>query len=293
MKKIISLLTAILIVSAAALLSAEDFQLVYKDGEVSAKSRTGWSTLMNGDTLSADSQIKLSPGAIAEFSSPNATLLFSKPGIYRLQSAAEQKPQQATTMLSSVFNRIARMGGEDDREQSQAMGVRGSEAGEDAGLTWIDEDSMSFDEAKSAYQNGRYTRAIDILENEVDPIILSDESEYWYYLASAYLATGRKGPALQISQQHSADRFSQVYSDFLLLKGRLQLEAMDYPAAADQLQQYIYSVSSDARKQVGYYLYGIALQRQGQTSNARQALQMAVELNADSELTGLAKEMLK
>lgn len=293
MKKHIILWTVLLMVCTALVLNAEDFQLIYKDGEVSAQTQTGWSTLMNGDTLPAASQVKLAPGAIAEFSSPSATLLFSKPGTYRLGTAAAQKPPHTATMLSSVFSRIARIGGEDDREQSQAMGVRGSEAADNAGLTWIDEDSMSFDEAKSAYRKGNYPQAIDILENEVDPIILSDEGEYWYYLASAYLAAGRKGPALQISRQHSPNQFSEVYTDFLLLKGRLHLEAMDYSAAADQLQQYIYSVNSDDQKQVGYYLYGIALQQQGQTSNARRALQMAVELDADREVTRLAKEMLQ
>lgn len=292
MNKHIYLWAVLLILFSAASLGAQEFQLVYKDGEVSAQSQTGWSTLMNGDRLPADSRIKLAPGAIAEFSSPNATLLFSKPGTYRLEAAADQKPQQATAMLSSVFSRIARMGGADDRSQSQAMGVRGSEASDSAGLTWIDEDSMSFDEAKTAFRAGNYPLAIDILENEVDPIILSDESEYWYYLASAYLAAGRKGPALHVARQHPANQFSEVYSDFLLLKGRLHLEAMDYPVAAEQLQQYLYSVSSDSRKQIGYYLYGIALQQQGQTSNARQALQMAVELNADRELTTLARQQL-
>ncbi len=293
MKKIIPLLTVILIVSAAALLSAEEFQLVYKDGEVSARSGSGWSSLMNGDSISADSQVKLAPGAIAEFSGPNSTLLFSKPGTYRLQSAAREKPSRETTMLSSVFSRIARMGGEDDRDQSQAMGVRGDEASGSAGLTWIDEDSMSFDEARSAFRAGEYEQAIDILENEVDPIILSDESEYWYYLAAANLAAGRKGPALQIARRHPANQFSEVYSDFLLLKGRLLLESMDYSAAAEQLQQYIYSVSSDGRKQIGYYLYGIALQQQGQSADARRALQTAVELNADRELTSLADTALR
>ncbi len=292
MKKHIIPWTVFLLLYAAALLGAEEFQLVYKDGEVSTKSGSGWNSLMSGDTVSADSQIKLAPGAIAEFSGPASTLLFSKPGTYRLRSSAEKKPPQESTMLSSVFSRIARMGGEDDRGQSQAMGVRGNEASDGAGLTWIDEDSMSFDEAKSAFHSGDYPLAIDILENQVDPIILSDESEYWYYLAAAHLASGRKGQALQIARRHPANQFSEVYSDFLLLKGRLQLEAMDYPAAAEQLQQYIYSVSSDGRKQVGYYLYGIALQQQGQASDARQALQMAVELDADDELTSLARDRL-
>jgi hypothetical protein len=130
---------------------------------------------------------------VAEFSSPGTTLLFSKPGSYRLQAAASQKSQDESRVISSVFGRIAR------------MGVRGDLADSDPSITWIEEDSMSFDKARTAYDNGEFTLAIDILENEVDPIVLSDESEYWYYLSASYLGSGQKGPALQMVLQLDAD----------------------------------------------------------------------------------------
>lgn len=292
MRKHPFLLAAVVFFLASHVLWAAEFQLIYSNGDVSVKTQSGWSELMSGDSLASDSTVRLGPGAVAEFSSPGTTLLFSKPGSYRLKAAASQKPKDESGVISSVFGRIARMGSDAPPSQSQAMGVRGDVADSDPSITWIEEDSMSFDEALTAYGNGEFTLAIDILENEVDPIVLNDESEYWYYLSASYLGNDQKGPALQIAQQHRANQFSKVYPDFLLLKGRLQLEARNYPSAAEHLKNYIYSVNDENRKQVGYYLYALALQEQGQRDNARQALQMVLQLDADSELTKLARRQL-
>jgi len=62
--------------------------------------------------------------------------------------------------------------------------------------------------------------------------------------------------------------------------------------AEEHLKNYIYSVNDDNRKQVGYYLYALALQQQGQQENAHQALQMVLQLDADSELSKLARQQL-
>src|SRR6056297_234006 len=289
MKKHI-LFFVVLLISAATVLWAAEVQLIYKDGEVSVKEADSWAPLTIGETLSMDSEVRLPPGAIAEFSGPSTSLFFSKAGTYRLKALAEAKPEKEITLYSSVFNRFTEMGGESDRDLSQAMGVRGDDATGDGGITWVEEDSMNFDEAVSAYRRGKFSTAVDILENRVDPIVLSDESEYWYYLSAAYLKGGNTGPALKIARHHQANEFSRVYSDFLLLKGRLLLEAMDYNGAAEKLQKYIYSAETDRHKQIGYYLYGIALQQQGRIEQARKSLQMALQLDAEAEITNLARQ---
>jgi len=144
------LLVVVVFFLAGQILSAEDFQLIYSNGDVSVKTQSGWSEVMNGDSLAADSTVRLGPGAVAEFSSPGTTLLFSKPGSYRLQAAASQKPEEESRVISSVFGRIARMGSAGTPSQSQAMGVRGDAANSDSSITWIEEVSMIFDEARNA-----------------------------------------------------------------------------------------------------------------------------------------------
>lgn len=187
---------------------------------------------------------------------------------------------------------MAKIGSEGERGQSQAMGVRGSEAVEDIGFDWVEEDTLRYDEAVAAFENQDYSLAVDILENEVDPLALTDESAYWYYLAASYIEDGKKGPALRAVQSHEPVEYSEVYSEFLLLRGRLSLEASDFAGAAVSFEKYIQSLDNSAKQQMGY-LYGYALLQKGDSVQAKKALREAVRINADSEITRLAKELLK
>ena len=293
MKKHIIILMIFAICFGGGLLFAQDFQLIYNDGTVELQKGGGWSILYAGDMVPENSVIRVGRGGIAEFSNPGTTLLFSKPGTYRLESQAGQNRNEQVAAVSSVFGRIARMGGDGERGQSQAMGVRGSEAVEDIGFEWVEEDSMSYDEALSAFQSQDYVLAADILENEVDPLALDDESAYWYYLAASYYESGKKGPALHTARSHDPDAYSEVYAEFLLLKGRLALESMDFEGAAQQFEKYTESANSPARKQMGNYLFGYALVQMGESTRARNVLQEAVRIDADSEVTALARELLQ
>jgi len=275
-----------------AALYAQDFQLIYNEGEISVKQGSSWVDIYPGDLLPENSVVRLDRGEIAEFASAGASVLFSKPGTYQLKSAVKQKEAQQVGGLSSVFNRVAKIGRSGEQGQSQAMGVRGAEAGDNFELTWVEEDTQSFEKAKSAYDRQDYSAAVDIFENEVDPMLLSDESAYWYYLASSYLNMDKKGPALQIALSHEADEYSRVYPEFVLLKGRLYMESSDFSEAAVQFKEYIDRVSSPAQLQLGHFLYGFSQQQNGNESESRKALNEAVRINADSEITSLAEQFL-
>lgn len=275
------------------LLFAQDFQLIYNDGSVELQKGGSWSPLYAGDIVPENSMIRVGVGGIAEFSNPSTTLLFSKPGTYKLESRVVKSRNEQVAAVSSVFGRIAKMGTNGERGQSQAMGVRGSEAVEDIGFEWVEEDTMSYDEAVGAFQSQDFDLAVDILENEVDPLALDDESAYWYYLAASYYESGKKGPALRTVQSHDPEEYSEVYADFLLLKGRLALESMDFEGAARQFGKYVESANSPAQQQMGNYLYGYALLQKGDKNGAQAALQEAIRIDTDSEVTALARELLQ
>jgi len=277
---------------AGGMLAAQDFQLVYNEGDISVREGSGWKTIYPGDLLPENSVVRLDEGEIAEFASSSATVMFSKPGTYRLESAARQSRDQQVSGLSSVFNRMARIGSSGEQGQSQVMGIRADKADDDFEFTWVEEDTLSFDEAVAAYNREDYTAAIDIFENEVDPVMLEDEAAYWYYLAASYLNTEKKGPAMQIAMNHEANEYSSVYPDFLLLKGRLFLEGFDFSQAAAQFEQYLESANTPEQKQLGNFLYGYSLQQMGENAAAREALGRAVEIDADSEITSLAQQFL-
>ena len=290
-KRVLFIIIGILLVFGGSLFGQE-YQLVYNEGDVFVKQGSGWMMINPGDFLPENSMVRVGDGAIAEFASSSETILFSKPGTYQLKSVMQQKQQKHVAGLSSVFSRVAKIGSTGDQGQSQVMGVRAAEAEDEYEFTWVEEDTLSFDEAVAAYNRQEYASAIDIFENEVDPMLLNDEGAYWFYLASSYLNIDRKGPALQIALNHEVNEYSSVFPDFLLLRGRLFLESFDYAQAAAQFEEYIDGVDSPAQLQLGNFLYGYALQQNGDISGGREALNRAVEINADSEVTELARQFL-
>lgn len=292
MKKLFFIPTILFLLMIANGVYAEDFQLIYSDGEVSLKKGSGWVQIYSGDIVPEASVVRLGPGGVAEFAGEGSTVIFSKPGTYQIESAAEQSRTVQSSAFSSVFSRLSKMGEGTGRGQSQAMGVRGAESDDEFGFTWVEEDTMSFEEAVDAFDEEDFSLAIDILKNEVDPLALDDESSYWYYLAASYMGQGKKGPALQVVKEHSAGRMSAFYSQYLLLKGRLLLESFDFAGAAQQFEEYIGSTDNPGKLQIAYYLHGYSLQQQGYTTSARNALQKAVEINSDPEVSRLAQELM-
>ncbi len=288
----ILLISAVTLLVAAALF-AQDFQLVYVDGSVDVQRGGKWVPLYAGDTVASNSSIRIKGGAIAEFSGPGDTLLFSSPGTYRLISQAKNSSQTDTSAISAIFGRLSRVGSEQQSGPSEVMGVRGSEAVNQDGFAWMDEDSMAFQDAKDAFSAGDYTDTVEILENEVDPILLEDQGAYYYYLAASYDSLGKAGPALKILLDNDVDTFSSSYADYLFLKGRLSFESRNYSEAVASLQTYIKQDPPAARRQLAYFLLGASYAESGKITESENALTEAVRINADEEISGLARKLLE
>ncbi len=271
-------------------LAADDFEVVYLDGTLELTS--GGSRLDVGSKIPENSTVSLDEGSLAELISAETTILLSKGGTYRLSSLVSKKKSSNSSAMSSIFGKITKIGSEGSEVPSAAMGVRGAEADDNFSFDWVEEDSLSFDEAIAAYEDGDYELSAEILENEVDPALLEDETKYWYYLASARLASGRPGEALKTVMNHDGDSFSEEYGKYLLLKGRLFLESLNYAGAAEVYQSYLDSVSASPQKQLGSYFYGYSLLQDGRTGEGKRILRQAVEIDADADVTRAAQDLL-
>ena len=283
---------SVLFLLMAAGLFAQDFHLVFLDGDVDIHENGQWTPLVIGEAVSQGSRISLSEGTLAEFSGPRGTILFSSAGTYRLGLSEKAPDFGQNTAVSSIFNRLSKAGGNVDRGKSEVMGVRGSEAMENEGFTWMDEDSSNFEEALEAFADQDFELVIEILENDVDPIVLDDPSAYWYHLAASYDALGRMGPALKILRSHSVENFSSSYRDYLFLEGRLYFESRNYTQAVDSFDAFVREESGTGKTQLAFYMLGAAFLEQGKTKEGNSALEEAIRINADAELTALARKLL-
>jgi tetratricopeptide (TPR) repeat protein len=271
-------------------LIAGDFQLVYLDGTLELAA--GGRHLEVGSSIPEDSSVVLGNGSLAELISDDSTILLSKGGTYRLSSLVSKKENSSSSAMSSIFGKVAKIGSEGSKVPSAAMGVRGAETDANFSFEWVEEDSLSFDEAIAAYEDGDYALAAAILKEEVDPTLLEDETKYWYYLASARLASGRRGEALKTVMNHDGNRLSEEYGKYLLLKGRLYLESLNYSHAAGVYKSYLDSVSANPQKQIGSYFYGYSLLQDGREGEGKRVLRQAVKLDVDPDITQAAQDLL-
>ena len=283
----------LLLILTATGVFARDFQLVFLDGSAELREEGVWVPLVAGDTVVAGSSIRIPNGSIAEFTGPQETLLFSSPGTYRLDSASGSPAREQSSAVSSIFNRLSKVGSETVPERSEVMGVRGSEAVESEGFTWMDEDSLNFEEAEQSFADGDYESVLDILEHEVDPVVLEDPGAYWYYLAASYHSLGRTGPAIKILLKHDVESFSSAYRDYLFLRGRLAFEGRNYEEAETALVAYLGEEQHPEKRQLAYYLLGVSHLEQGKTGEGKIALEEAIAINANGEITVLARRMLR
>ncbi|MCF7928277.1 MAG: hypothetical protein K9L68_04845 [Spirochaetales bacterium] len=292
MKRIRILLSVLLFFLIAGFLSAQNFELVYLDGRADIRKNGEWLPLRTGDSAPPGSTIKLSGNTIAEFAGPQETRLFSKPGNYNLSSSSNRPAEKKSSSVASIFNRLIKDEAEGNRSSTTVMGVRGSEAVEQESFDWVDEDTANFERAVEAYTAEKYEQTIEILENDVDPLLLNDSSAYWYYLAASYDAAGSRGKALKVLRDNKVENFSSVYSDYLLLNGRLSLESYNYANAEKSFALLVQEKLNPGKEQLAYYLLGISRLEQGDNEKAARALEEAVRIGAEEEVTRLARNRL-
>jgi hypothetical protein len=289
MKRLTFLLffTVVMLISAAG----DDFEVVYLDGTLEIETPSGRRSAGIGTTIPEDGTVYLGENSLAELVSPATTLLLSKGGVHRLENVTEKKGSIRKSPADSLFQRFARIGGQGDESQSAVMGVRGSEANDNLSFDWVEEDTLSYEEALSAYDSRDYELAATILQEEVDPSLLEDETDYWYHLASALLFAGQSGKAMKITSDHPGEKSSLRYEDYLLLRGRLFLESLDFAAAALQYDTYLELVTAPADRQLGYYFYGFSLLQNGELDAGRRAIRQAADIDAVPEITQAAREL--
>ena len=290
MKVYVSILVFLAVLLLPA--TAADFELTYLEGTLEVESGSGLRTATVGNRIPLGSTVHLAENSIAELASGSVTLLLSEKGTYELEPLAEQKQRVRKSIGESIFRKLAKIGGQDGEIRSEAMGTRGAEAvGEDS-MEWVDEDNLAYDEAIAAYEKESYDRAAEILEEQVDPLMIEDATAYWFYLASSLLNTGRGAEALKIASGFCGSRSSSMYEEYLFLRARLYLEALDFEAAAQLFKSYIDLASTAADRQIGLYMYGYSLLQIGDREGARVQLKAAAGIEADPDIRSAARMLL-
>ena len=272
--------------------TAEDFLLVYSEGEVFENENGTWYELFIGDMLSDTSTLKIGPNSMVEIDANGNTLLLNKPGTYKLGELLSQTSKVSAWGNNPVFKKF--LSGDNGRSsvQTAVMGVRGS-ATETDGVEWLSEDSMIIDEAIVMIEDGFFSDAIDFLSEEMDFAFDEELSGYNYYIGYSYYMLGSSGRALSYLNDVESDYDTEYYPDFVVLKGSLLLESLAYNDALDLFNEFLRNDDFSGTAQAVNYLSATALKGLGKDRDAQKKLEITVKMNPSSDIGRSADSLLQ
>lgn len=289
MKK--NIIVIVLLFTILFLSTAEDFLLVYSEGDVFEKENGTWYELFIGDMLSDTSTLKIGSNSMVEIDANGNTLLLNKPGTYKIGELISQTSKVSAWGNNPVFKKF--LSGDNARSsvQSAVMGVRGS-ATETDDVEWLSEDSMIIDEAIVMIEDGFFEDAVDFLTEEMDFAFEEDLSDYNYYIGYSYYMLGASGRALSYLNRVESDYDTEYYPDFVVLKGSLLLESLAYNDALNLFNEFLRNDDFSGTAQAVNYLSATALKGLGKDKDAEKKLQITVKMNPSSDIGRSADALL-
>ncbi len=283
-----------LILIAVFSLSADELLVEYIEGALELREGSGWIELYIGDTIPADSLIRLSGNGFAELSTAAISITLSDDGSYDTESLLRSGKQVANWDIGKVVNsKLSKLISPTETGQTAVMGVRGAEAGEEQ-LTWVEEGEQYLEEGKQALQDNLFDEAISLFKQGADWALTDEErDEHLFYAALAHSFKGENAPALIILEDMQLVSDAAFFTDYVLLKGKLLIENLAFDDALVLFTEYLEHPDWGETTQVVYFLSAVCHQGLNNIGDARKFLQDAYNIDADSEYGRAAQRMLQ
>jgi tetratricopeptide (TPR) repeat protein len=283
----------LLILIAAIPLFTEDLLVEYAEGTLEIKEGSNWYELYIGDTVPENSIIRLSDNGFAELSTRNVTVTLSDDGTYNTQSLLRSGQKIAAWDIGNVVNsKLSKLLGPGEQGETAVMGVRGAEA-DQSELTWVEEGEEFMEKGKKLLADGLYDEAIPVFKDGAAWALTDDErSEYLFYEAYAHSLKGDNAVALIMLQDMAVESNSTVFTDYVLLKGKLLIEDLAFTEALDLFSRYLRYPDMGETTQVVYFLSALCYQGLDNSAQVQKNLQDAININPSSEYGQAAQRMM-
>ena len=292
MKRAAALILLILI--TAIPLVAEELLVEYVEGTLEIKEGSRWAELYIGDMVPENSVIRLSDNGFTELSTRTVTVTLSHDGIYDTRSLLRTGQKVASWDIGGVVNsKLSKLVSPAQQGETAVMGVRGAKADEDQ-LTWVEEGEELMEEGKRLLAEGLFAEAVPVFKEGADWALTEDErSEYLFYAAYAYDLKGDNALALIALEDMALDSDSAIFTDYMLLKGKLLIENLAFADALDLFSQYLEYPDMGETTQVVYFLSALCHHGLDDYDQALKFLREVVEIDATSEYGQAAQRMME
>jgi tetratricopeptide (TPR) repeat protein len=283
----------LLILISVIPLVAEDLLVEYVEGTLEVKEGSDWYQLYIGDMLSENSVIRLSDNGFVELSTGNVTVTLSDDGTYNTQSLLSSGQKVASWGIGNVVNsKLSKLLGPAEQGETAVMGVRGA-AADQGELTWVEEGEEFMEKGRKLLVEGLFDEAIVAFKEGADWALTEDErSEHLFYTAYAHSLKGDNALALIMLEDMALASNSDIFTDYMLLKGKLLIENLAFADALDLFSEYLKHPDMGETTQVVYFLSAVCHQGLDDNSQAERFLQDAIKINASSEYGRAAQRMM-
>jgi len=278
-------------------LAAQSLKADYVEGIVQISTPSGWKDLNPGDALSASSKIRLEAGGLAELVQGATRISVSQPGTYVVGELLNASKKVSSWQLGNVVGgklKVAVAGGK--QSGTAVMGVRGAAAGEPEGIEWIEvaESEEAIAQGKSLLDSERYDEALKVFQDALEQANPEEGNTILYYIATVYSEQGKTALALRTIDRADIQPQETLYTDMVLLKGRLFLESLAFNDALELFNRQLKLNPDGSFAQALLILSSYCYRGLGKSEGARESLEKAMRLGSgSSELAQEAARLLK
>jgi tetratricopeptide (TPR) repeat protein len=263
---------------------------------VDVKRGGSWQELYIGDSITGSDTLRLEQDAIVELRGKSEQLTFVKEGTYRVGDMVQTpKKHQQRGFGSMLAGKMSSMfSGAKHQSPGSVGGVRGAEAGEKQGLSWVESDTQELITAgKQHLENGEYQQALSQFQEAYDYAFdRQEEQDASFYIGYTYTAMGEKGRAVKQLKAIDPQPEADYYYNYYFLLSKLLLDGFAFQEATELLLSFDATYASSDEKQVIDFLTGIAFWEAENNEKASEYLTRAVEADPESEMGRSAAELL-
>ena len=276
------------------LLAAQELEIEYIDCVVDVQQDDDWELLDVGDSIPIESVIRVASDSIVELAGDDFTITVGTEGTFSVAELLAGSPGQDSSQGLQAFlqNSLEVMFEKGPTDSgTTVMGVRAAEAKEET-LDWIDEDEEILEEGKALLEEGDFSEALAFFQDELDYAegVVADQLLFYSGYAQAML--GRKGPALKILSEITADPEDAYFEEWALLKGQLLFESVAYKESLAVFEIYLEHQPKGKNAQAANFFAGLCRQQLGDNAAAIRHIKLAVELDPGSEIGKTAANWL-
>ena len=301
-KKILLGLTVLILVSPALLpfppsARAQEISVEFIEGILESSDAGDWIEAQIGDTLGPDARIRVGQASFVELHIADAeinesTITLSQPGIFALQELiAASKRMNSLGLSTGIAGRLHAKMIAPSEAGSTVMGVRG--AGQAPEVAQLNEEELEFvNIAKDLLSESEYDDALTVFEEVLDLVTEEGEGQILYYIALTYTQMGKPIEALEALNEIEAGSDAAFASELIVLRGRLLLQSFAFAEALQCLDPSAISETDQQALQTIYNLRALSFVGLNQPDQAKEALYMALEIDAASEAGKIASEII-